>query len=99
METFTKTMRDLSKNLSKMEFTMPKGTNINLNFEQKVSDKKVVYFPSCISRSMGLNDISKEEKELFEVTVELLQKAGYQILFPQNLSNLMLWNAIFFKRI
>lgn len=89
METFTKTMRELSKNsVPKWSITMPKATNINLNFEQKVSDKKVVYFPSCITRSMGLNDASKEEKQLFEVTVELLKKAGYQILFPQDLPNL-----------
>ena len=89
METFTKTMRDLSrKSLPKWSVTMPKGTNINLNFEQKVRDKKVVYFPSCITRSMGLNDVSKEEKQLFDVTVEILQKAGYQIIFPKDLSNL-----------
>ena len=89
METFTQTFRDLSKNtLPKWTETMPKGTNIDMYFEQKVSDKKVVYFPSCITRSMGLNSISKEEKQLFTVTVELLQKAGYQILFPHNLSDL-----------
>ena len=89
METVTKTFRDLSKNsLPKWSEVMPKGTNINLNFEQKVSDKKVVYFPSCINRSMGLNAVSKEEKELFDTTVEVLLKAGYQILFPENLPNL-----------
>ena len=89
METVTKTFRDLSKNsLPKWSDVMPKGTNINLNFEQKVSDKKVVYFPSCINRSMGLNAVSKEEKELFDTTVEVLLKAGYQILFPENLPNL-----------
>ena len=89
METFTQTFRDLSKNtLPKWTETMPKSTNIDMYFEQKVSDKKVVYFPSCITRSMGLNSISKEEKQLFTVTVELLQKAGYQILFPHNLSDL-----------
>ena len=89
METVTKTFRDLSRNtLPKWSITMPKATSININFEQKVSDKKVVYFPSCITRSMGLNDASQEEKQLFDVTVELLQKAGYQILFPQNLPNL-----------
>ena len=43
---------------------MPKGTNINLNFEQQVKDKKVVYFPSCISRTMGLNDMSKGKRTL-----------------------------------
>ena len=89
METFTKTMRNLSGNrLPKWSITMPKGTNIDLNFEQQVKDKKVVYFPSCITRSMGLNDASKEEKELFDVTVELLKKADYQIIFPKDLPNL-----------
>jgi D-lactate dehydrogenase len=89
MEKLTKTMRDLSKNsIPKWSAVMPKAININLNFEQKVSDKKVVYFPSCINRSMGLNDVSKEEKQLFDTTVELLLKAGYQIIFPENLSNL-----------
>ena len=89
METVTKTFRELSKNsLPKWSEVMPKGTNINLNFEQKVSDKKVVYFPSCINRSMGLNAVSKEEKELFDTTVEVLLKAGYQILFPEDLPNL-----------
>ena len=89
METVTKTFRELSRNsLPSWSVTMPKATNINIHFEQKVSDKKVVYFPSCITRSMGLDDVSKEEKQLFDVTVELLQKAGYQILFPENLPNL-----------
>ena len=37
---------------------------------------------------MGLNDASKEEKELFDVTVELLKKADYQIIFPKDLPNL-----------
>ncbi len=89
MESMTKTFRELSKNsLPKWSSSMPKGTNVNLNFEQKVSDKKVVYFPSCINRSMGLNAVSKEEKELFDTTVEVLLKAGYQILFPEDLPNL-----------
>lgn len=88
METMTKTFRDLSSSIPKWSVTMPIGTNINLNFEQKVSDKKVVYFPSCINRSMGLNAVSKEEKQLFDTTVELLLKAGYQILFPEDLPNL-----------
>ncbi|MDD2886358.1 MAG: FAD-binding and (Fe-S)-binding domain-containing protein [Aliarcobacter sp.] len=88
METMTKTFRNLSSSIPKWSVTMPIGTNINLNFEQKVSDKKVVYFPSCINRSMGLNAVSKEEKQLFDTTVELLLKAGYQILFPEDLPNL-----------
>lgn len=89
MQKFTKTLRTISKNqVPKWSITMPKAISINLNFEQKQRDKKVVYFPSCLNRTMGLNSISKEDKELFGVTVELLQKANYQIIFPNNLSNL-----------
>ena len=89
METVTSTMRDLSGGrLPKWSKNLPKATNININFEQKASNKKVVYFPSCITRSMGKSSVSKEEKELFDITVELLQKAGYEIIFPKNLPNL-----------
>ncbi|MFV7789353.1 FAD-binding and (Fe-S)-binding domain-containing protein [Aliarcobacter lanthieri] len=89
MQKFTQTLRSFTKNKTpKWSVTMPKGINININFEQQQKDKKVVYFPSCLNRAMGLNSISKEEKELFYVTVELLQKAGYQIIFPNNLANL-----------
>ena len=89
MQGITKTFRDISGNrLPKWSASMPKGINIDLNIEQRELDKKVVYFPSCISRTMGLSSMSKEERELFDVTVELLQKAGYQIIFPKNLENL-----------
>jgi D-lactate dehydrogenase len=82
-------MRDFSKGkIAKWDATLPKPISIDINFEQKVSNKKVVYFPSCINRTMGLSDVSVEEKQLFEVTVELLQKAGYQIIFPEDLPNL-----------
>ncbi|WP_026802860.1 FAD-binding and (Fe-S)-binding domain-containing protein [Aliarcobacter lanthieri] len=89
MQKFTQTVRSFTKNKTpKWSVTMPKAINININFEQKQKDKKVVYFPSCLNRAMGLNSVSKEEKELFDITVELLQKAGYQIIFPNNLANL-----------
>lgn len=50
------------------------------------SDMKVVYFPSCISRTMGTNN--KHEKDLPEVTMRLLKKAGYDVILPNNLNNL-----------
>ena len=89
MESVTKTIRNISKgNVAKWSKSFPKSTNIDTKFKQKDSKKKMVYFPSCITRSMGLTAVSNEEKELFDVTVELLQKAGYQIIFPENLPNL-----------
>ena len=77
MESVSSTMRDFSKGkIAKWDATLPKPITINTDFEQKVSSKKVVYFPSCINRTMGLSEVSKEEKQLFDVNVELLQKAG-----------------------
>ena len=50
------------------------------------SDKKVVYFPSCINQTMGA---AKGEKvSLVDKTVELVKKAGYEVIFPANMKNL-----------
>jgi len=89
MESIADTVREwTSGSTAKWSPAMPKAISINTHFEQKSSDKKVVYFPSCINRTMGLSSMSKEEKQLFDVTVELLQKAGFEIIFPENLGNL-----------
>ncbi len=89
MESVTDTIRDWTKGKSaKWSTSMPKAITINTKFEQKSRDKKVVYFPSCINRTMGRSSVSQEEKELFDVTVELLQKAQYEIIFPEDLGNL-----------
>lgn len=55
---------------------------------QNETDRKVVYFPSCINRSMGVSNDDKEEKQLSEKLVELLHKGGYEVLYPENLNNL-----------
>jgi D-lactate dehydrogenase len=68
--------------------SLPKSTSINKHFTNKTSDKKVVYFPSCINRTMGQSAQSKEDKTIYEVTIELLQKAGFEIILPNDLDNL-----------
>ena len=45
----------------------------------------VVYFPSCINQRMGA---APGERPLVEETVELLDKAGYKVVFPKNMKNL-----------
>jgi len=50
--------------------------------------KKVVYFPSCINRSMGTSREYCEEKQLSEVLVQLLHKGGFEVIFPENMNNL-----------
>ena len=42
-------------------------------------DKTVVYYPSCATRIMGY----AEAEPLMDVTLRLLQKAGYRVLFPE----------------
>ena len=49
---------------------------------------KVVYFPSCLSRSMGLAYNYREEKELTQVTAQLLEAAGYDIVYPKDMHKL-----------
>lgn len=89
METVASGLRKISKNkLPLWNENLPKATSINTDFEQSLKDKKVIYFPSCINRTMGNSSVSTEDKTVYEVTIELLQKAGYQIIFPENLENL-----------
>ncbi len=47
----------------------------------------VVYFPSCINRSMGPSGYGKEE-QLTNVMLKLLRKGGFEVIYPDDLSNL-----------
>jgi D-lactate dehydrogenase len=50
--------------------------------------QKVVYFPSCINQTMGLSKNSPEKQALVNEMIALLQKAGYEVIFPENMDNL-----------
>lgn len=50
------------------------------------TNKKVVYLPSCASRTMGQQAGNKESRSLTEVTESLLKKAGFDIIIPESLS-------------
>ena len=69
---------------------MPKGARtIKAHNEvNSVNLRKVVYFPSCINRSMGVSMDHKEEMQLSEKMIQLLQKGGYDVIYPENLNNL-----------
>ena len=50
---------------------------------------KAVYFPSCINQMMGLpKHHHAVYKPLVEEMVSLLGKAGYEVIFPENMSSL-----------
>jgi D-lactate dehydrogenase len=49
---------------------------------------EVVYFPSCITRSMGISPDYKEKQALTQKTKQVLEKAGYRIIYPENIDKL-----------
>ncbi len=50
------------------------------------ANKKVVYLPSCASRTMGQQAGNNESRSLTEVTESLIKKAGFDIIIPESLS-------------
>jgi D-lactate dehydrogenase len=69
---------------------MPSGANPirETDAKQLESARKVVYFPSCINRSMGVSPDHREEKQLSEKMLQLLGKGGYEVIYPENLNSL-----------
>lgn len=52
------------------------------------NDLKVVYFPSCINRSMGKNSFQgSDDLQLTDLTHKLLQRAGFEIIYPESIDN------------
>lgn len=49
---------------------------------------KVVYFPSCISRTMGPAAGDPDHLPLYTVTARVLQKAGYEVISPPGMARL-----------
>ena len=60
-------------------------TNQNSHLE---TGRKVVYFPSCINRAMGVSKEHKNEQQLTEKMVQLLNKGGFEVIYPENLNQL-----------
>ena len=51
-------------------------------------DLKVVYFPSCINQTMGLSKGAPVSQSLVDVTCQLLNKAGYEVIFPKGMDKM-----------
>ena len=49
---------------------------------------KVVYFPSCLNQMMGKSKEDPVTSPLVEKTIALLNKAGYEVLFPNKMNRL-----------
>ena len=61
-----------------------------IRFSPPVTDERprVVYLAACVSRAMGPAAGDKEQMSLYDKTRGLLEKAGYQVVIPENQDNL-----------
>lgn len=50
--------------------------------------RTVVYFPTCITRAMGPSCLDPDQRGLYEATLSVLAKAGYDVVFPEGLREL-----------
>ncbi|WP_026960503.1 FAD-binding and (Fe-S)-binding domain-containing protein [Aliagarivorans taiwanensis] len=57
------------------------------NSEPAASPLKVVYLPSCSSRTMGPARGAEQQATLFEKTESLLRKAGFEVIYPKGLKD------------
>ncbi len=59
--------------------------------------KKLVYFPSCINRAMGASqENGKMIPDLIDTFIRLCNRAGYEVIIPENRENLccgMIWES------
>ena len=93
----TSLMRVLSKGLRALSggtiplwnAFMPRGADAvsphNTNDENR---PKVVYFPTCINRSMGVAQGDADRRSLVTVIHILLERAGFSVMYPENLPDL-----------
>ena len=56
--------------------------------EGQHSDLKVVYFPSCINQTMGLPKESPVKHALVDEVIQLMAKAGYEVIFPEGMERM-----------
>jgi D-lactate dehydrogenase len=86
---FTKGLRYVSGNTIPLWTpSLPKrGRKIK---KQPITDNplKVVYFPSCLNQMMGTSKNDPDQTPLVKKMVSFLNKAGFEVIFPEKMQNL-----------
>ena len=68
---------------------MPKGAVLaKPKLKPKKAQHQVVYFPSCLGRSMGPAKEDRDARSLTEAMVSVLEKAGYAVIYPSDMDEL-----------
>ncbi|MCK5455618.1 MAG: 4Fe-4S dicluster domain-containing protein, partial [Melioribacteraceae bacterium] len=90
MGTITKGTRSLSGSIiPSWNIEMPNGSGFNpLELEKDKTKDTVVYFPSCISRTMGNSKKSSVTENQTDVIQRLLVKANFNIVYPKSINSL-----------
>ncbi|NLH23234.1 MAG: 4Fe-4S ferredoxin, partial [Bacteroidales bacterium] len=88
----TRLMSWICKVANKMGFplwtpAMPGAHRVRPRHQESAEDT-VVYFPSCINQSMGVARGAPDNTPLTDKMVNLLQKAGYRVVFPDHMDKL-----------
>ena len=90
LETTSESLRRISGNrLPQWSPAMPQAAQL-IRFTPPTADQRprVVYLAACVSRAMGPSFSDSEQMPLIDKTRELLEKAGFQVVFPDNQDNL-----------
>ncbi len=68
---------------------LPKGAKKTVFRDiRRTADRTVVYFPTCIVRAMGPAKSDPDQRELYEATLSVLEKANYSVIFPKGIDEL-----------
>lgn len=85
MGTIAETVRSFSRGrIPRWNKWLPKVSKTPVAPPHSQNDKKIVYFPSCMSRTMGPARYDNDQRSLQEVMLSLLKKAGYNVISPPN---------------
>lgn len=89
MTAVTKAAHEWSgKRIPQWNTSMPRGATKPRITEMPPSDDKVVYFPSCVARAMGPEKDDMDKSALRDRTVNVLRKAGYEVIYPDDMGSL-----------
>ncbi len=89
MTSISKALRTLTNDAMPLwSSSLPTGEKFKIKKTILNAKEKVVYFSSCINRTMANPRAKKDEKSISEIVVILLERAGYEVIIPKNIDNL-----------
>lgn len=98
MSTLSKGARKLTNNaLPLWTPSLTGGVSFKPRPQLRPDAPKVVYYSSCINRSLGNPKPQEEEASIHDVTIGLLERAGYEVVIPVGVKELCCGQAFLSK--